>query len=345
MSVARPARCLFTAPSKPTALPYGSRRTFTTSSSFCERRHPRFASVKAADLGLISTGSKKKAVQPKQEVVLTSYTDADKKALSKKYTPEQLRVIEAGEEAISDDDLKKQGRFRSDHWRMPYLDDLSVIKPVLDKKPKGPKSDYSPEWRWMNQEERVQNMADWLIKNKDKKQDGQKGQFPSRLDWWKWSDENRQQVGYDAPPVSSLAPEVPKIKDPRFFYKPKGEEGDEDGSMENLRRQTGMSTFDIKQLKVKILVQHRVVNQTRLGKIQSLYVLAIAGNGDGRLGIGEGKATEPDEASKQAKMAAIRNMKPIPRYENRTIYGEVEGKVSAAEVKLMARPPGMFSSI
>jgi len=91
---------------------------------------------------------------------------------------------------------------------------------------------------------------------------------------------------------------------------------------------------------VKVLVRHRVVNQTRLGKIQSMYVLAVAGNGNGRLGIGEGKATEPDEAMDKARQAAIRNMQPIPRYEQRTIFGEVEGKVAASEVKLMARPPG-----
>ncbi|KAG9981445.1 hypothetical protein KCU78_g21479, partial [Aureobasidium melanogenum] len=35
-----------------------------------------------------------------------------------------------------------------------------------------------------------------------------------------------------------------------------------------------------------------------------------------------------------------RNMKPIPRYENRTIFGEVEGKVGASVVQLSSRPPG-----
>ena len=38
-------------------------------------------------------------------------------------------------------------------------------------------------------------------------------------------------------------------------------------------------------------------------------------------------------------------MQPIPRYEERTIFGEVDGKVSAVEVKLMARPPGKCSSV
>ncbi|KAL8742979.1 MAG: hypothetical protein Q9184_008169 [Pyrenodesmia sp. 2 TL-2023] len=71
-----------------------------------------------------------------------------------------------------------------------------------------------------------------------------------------------------------------------------------------------------------------------------MYFLAVAGNGRGLVGIGEGKSAEPEEARTQAKNAAIRNMQPIPRYEGRTIYGDVKGKVAATEVELMTRPPG-----
>ena len=63
-------------------------------------------------------------------------------------------------------------------------------------------------------------------------------------------------------------------------------------------------------------------------------------NQDGMVGIGEGKAAEDEDGRRQAMMNAIRNMKPIPRYEERTIYGEVEGKVGASIVKLSSRPPG-----
>jgi len=71
-----------------------------------------------------------------------------------------------------------------------------------------------------------------------------------------------------------------------------------------------------------------------------MYVLAVAGNGNGRLGIGEAKGQEIEETQTNARIAAILSMQPIPRYEDRTIFGEVEGKVSAVEVKLMSRPPG-----
>jgi ribosomal protein S5 len=56
--------------------------------------------------------------------------------------------------------------------------------------------------------------------------------------------------------------------------------------------------------------------------------------------VGEGKSVEPDEGRKQSVMAAIRNMKPVPRYENRTIFGDLEHKVGATKVQLFARPPG-----
>jgi small subunit ribosomal protein S5 len=41
-------------------------------------------------------------------------------------------------------------------------------------------------------------------------------------------------------------------------------------------------------------------------------------------------------------MNAIRNMRPVPRYEERTIYGDVEAKVGASVVQLSARSPGML---
>ena len=112
-----------------------------------------------------------------------------------------------------------------------------------------------------------------------------------------------------------------------------------------LSQQTGLTPIEISRLRVKNLVNHRVVNQTRMGKISSLYFLTIAGNEDGMLGIGEGKAAEDEDGRRQAMMAAIRNMRPVPRYEDRTIFGDVEGKVGASIVQLSTRPPGMLARI
>lgn len=363
MSVSRPARCLLSAPSS-AARPVPSTRCFHTSPKLAERRRPRFASVKAADMGLVS--SPKNAItsaasKPAAEV-FKPYTKEEKEILSKRYTPSQLRAIEAGEAAISPEDLKVQGRTRHDYFRLPYLDDLSVIRPRLDNKVKQPLSnDIGLKTRWMTEDERMDHAVKWFqdirrpgLVPTDEKQvletRGESGalQRPSRIDMWKYFDDPAHaQVGVEPGHPSSgdsLAPPVPKLDNPDIRYKQKGEVGDEEGHYDALKKQTGLTLQEIRNLKVKILVQHRVVNQTRLGKISSIYNLAIAGNGNGLLGIGEGKGGESDESAIQARIAAIRNMKPIPRYEYRTIFGDVEGKVAATEVKLMSRPPGTSTS-
>ena len=131
-----------------------------------------------------------------------------------------------------------------------------------------------------------------------------------------------------------------------------GRDGDEDeeaGAVTDLREQeeelikiTGMSAAQIRTLYNKVLVTRWVSNQTRLGKIRSTSCMAIAGNGNGWLGVGMAKSVEPSIASDTSKFLAIKNMKPIRRYENRTIFGNVKAKVSGTVVEAFARPPGKF---
>lgn len=107
---------------------------------------------------------------------------------------------------------------------------------------------------------------------------------------------------------------------------------------------TGFSEAEIRRFRTKILVTHSVVNQTHMGKMRKTYCLAVAGNGNGLVGIGEGKSVEHLEATRIATYMAVRNMMPVPRYEDRTIYGDLDIKVGAVEMKLFSRPPGAFSS-
>jgi len=134
---------------------------------------------------------------------------------------------------------------------------------------------------------------------------------------------------------SSSSPETPTVQQTRQQIAEST-----DPRILRVSQQTGLTPAEIQRLRVKNLVSHRVVNQTRMGKIRSMYYLTIAGNGDGLLGVGEGKSVEPEEGLKQSKMAAIRNMRPVPRYEGRTIYGTLEKKVGATKVQLYSRPPG-----
>lgn len=146
---------------------------------------------------------------------------------------------------------------------------------------------------------------------------------------------------------SALAPGLgKKLRGVEGMYKPPidpADEGKDDmGVYQDLKRRTGLSVANILNTNVKILVTRYVDNQTRLGKIRSLWVLAIAGNGNGRLGIGEAKSVEPAVAQLKAKLLAVQNLKPIRRYEDRTVFGKVKAKVGATIVQIASRPPGTF---
>lgn len=146
---------------------------------------------------------------------------------------------------------------------------------------------------------------------------------------------------------SAEAPDLGKVPGVKGLYKhavdPEDQGQDDSGKYQEIKRLTGMSLKDIRSLLTKGLVTRWVSNQTRLGKVRSTSVVAIAGNGNGRLGLGMAKSTEAGVAEETAQMLAIRNMKPVRRYENRTIYGNVSAKISGTVVELMARPPGMYT--
>lgn len=300
------------------------------------------------------------------------YTNEEKALLAKKYTPEQLKAIEAGEEAVDPEDLDNHGIIRTDIGALPYLDDFSQTRPVLDRRApyKGP---IDPNARLMTDEEVSQNLSDvanQVLQEKREEyarnppkdlkflEDGTPDIRTNRIDALKIESRMSDYMGTNGPippehNTSFLAPGLPKkFLEDEETVKTKSEAEledeadprDPDGIYNRLIKQTGLTLDEILDYKVKVLVRHRVVNQTRLGKIQSIYCLAVAGNQNGRLGIGEAKGQEVEETQSNARIAAIRSMQPIPRYEERTIFGDVDGKVSAVEVQLMARPPGTYTS-
>jgi small subunit ribosomal protein S5 len=301
-------------------------------------------------MGLVSN------IKPARET-FKPYDEEDRALLSKKYTPAQIRAIEAGEQAIDPEDLQSRGVIRSDMGTLPYLDDLSHTRPMLDR-PQTYEGPIDPNSRLLTREEFSEAYADTMGALEDT--EGELSD-PHRGDFLRELKEVPSFMGthgpipayqtpdYRAPglpwnfdpdnPTSKAKKETEK--DPEDDVDPR----DPDGIYNRLIKQTGLTLDQILDYKIKILVKHRVVNQTRLGKVSSIYCLAVAGNGNGRLGIGEAKGQEIEETQTNARIAAIRSMQPIPRYEERTIFGEVDGKVSAVEVKLMARPPGKSPSV
>lgn len=324
MSASSPSRCLFAYAAAPTRSCL--RRKFH-SSPIRSRPPPKYPSIKAP----ISNAANKLSHGQFQP-----YTEAEKAALSKKYTPAQMAAIEAGEEAVHPEDLANQATVRDDTFGLPYIDDLSTMHPVIDKPVRAPESNYDPNLRFRTEDEIADDFVHWARNVAPNANEEESAEYLRNM---------RLTVGKEEAernPPSYLAPTIPKVESlaPRISPDAEGKE-DLDPALIRLMRQTGFTRDDIRRFRVKNLVNHRVVNQTRLGKIQSIYFLSIAGNGRGLLGIGEGKATEPEDAKKQAQYAAIRNLQPIQRYEDRTIYGDVKGKVGATELELMTRPPGI----
>ena len=262
------------------------------------------------------------------------YSKEDLEKLKEFYTPAQFAAIEAGEAATDPEDLANQATYREDQFAFEYIDDFAKIHPIIDKPVKAPKENVDMKQRFKTEDEIAEDFAKFVNDLPEK---------PTRLDYMKFRDNLRLTVGKEEAernPRSSLAPEIPKGLE--GLRRPGLQVGDADvdPTMKRLMRQTGFSLSTIRSFRVKNLVQHRVNNQTRLGRNQSMYYLTIAGNGRGLLGIGEGKSAEPEDAKRQARFNAIRNLQPIPRYEDRTIFGDVKVKMGAVEIELMTRPPG-----
>lgn len=335
------------------------RRNFHSTPNLFERRRPRYPNIKAVDMGLIDKTTPK---TPASEL-FRPYSDEEKALLAKKYTPEQISAIEAGEGAVRPEDLDAQGVIRTDIGSLPYLDDFRHYRSVVDKKPPD-NTPIDPNARFMTKDELSTSFRKYYEKvRKENPPPEQKyGEEPdpnafdpTRLNFWRADYDSPRYMGTNGPIPSGpnlLAPAIPKKISPDGSPATSergaaaGEDGrevdprDPEGVYDQLRKQTGLSLQTLKDLNVKVLVRHNVTNMTRLGRVRSMYCLAIAGNKNGQLGIGQAKGQQALNTLALARSAAIRNMKPIPRYEERTIFGDVEAKVSAVRVKLMTRPPG-----
>lgn len=275
------------------------------------------------------------------------YTEAEKEHLSKIYSPKQMEAIEAGETAIDPKDLAEQFAFQRGPLRHHYTDDFSTIEPGVDKHVKAPISntDYNAELK--SEDDFMQDFGRFFAEMPEDVSSADWVRFVEGLRLTKGKPEN------ELNPHSSLVPDLfqpgesldedPKPPKPEIWTSQAAEEGEGmDDALRKLLKTTGYTENQIKGLRVKTLVRRSVANQTRLGKIYKAYNLSVAGNGYGLLGIGEGKSLEGMDASIQSRYRAIRNMQPIPRYENRTIFGDVRGKVGAVELILMNRPPGVY---
>ncbi|KAF9406692.1 28S ribosomal protein S5, mitochondrial [Podila epigama] len=105
----------------------------------------------------------------------------------------------------------------------------------------------------------------------------------------------------------------------------------------------GLTKQDLKKFMKRSLVVKRTSNMTTAGKIPSMYALVVVGNGDGIAGYGEGKDDEVARAVRKATNRAMRNLTAFDRYDDRTIYHDIDHKFHATKIQFRSRPPGKKS--
>ncbi|KAI5928052.1 37S ribosomal protein S5 [Camillea tinctor] len=353
MSVVRPARCLLTRRLVTASQPAAPRCSapFHSSSPLAKRR-PRFKNIRAVEMGLISP----EKVEEFSKENFPAYNPEEMEILRHTFTPEQMAALEAGEAAVDLKDITLQGRIRRDPYQLNHLDDFSNIHPIVDKRPREIEQPLHPESKFMNETEHVEHLENYLqsMIPRDVNFDNMTAQeaeqiLNTRIDFnmksAEYFEEASTLLGHPSVKSNAMAPALgKKIEGIAGMYKPPidpADEGlDDEGIYQNLKKKTGLTVRQILDVRSKILVTRLVHNQTRLGKVRSVWIQAIAGNGDGRLGVGEAKSTEAQVAVLKAKLLAIQNLQPVRRYEERTIYGTVEAKVGATIVKIESRPPG-----
>ncbi|KAF8966635.1 hypothetical protein BDZ97DRAFT_1807264 [Flammula alnicola] len=89
-----------------------------------------------------------------------------------------------------------------------------------------------------------------------------------------------------------------------------------------------------------ILMRRSVVQQTGKGKIRRVAFMVLVGDGNGLVGYGEGKHSNGAVALKAARLAAVKNMDWVERFEKRTIWTEMSTKLGATQLILRPRPVG-----
>lgn len=112
-------------------------------------------------------------------------------------------------------------------------------------------------------------------------------------------------------------------------------------NLSRLEQLTGMRKEYLRTLVARPLIRKRVVNMRPQGKKSGFYALVVVGDRQGHVGIGEGRhAQMVSLAVAQAHWQAAKNLVYIPRFKERTIFGNVEIKQGAVNLQLRAARPG-----
>jgi small subunit ribosomal protein S5 len=92
-------------------------------------------------------------------------------------------------------------------------------------------------------------------------------------------------------------------------------------------------------IKEKMIAINRVTKVVKGGRILGFAALTVVGDGDGRIGMGKGKAREVPVSVQKAMEKARRGMERVP-LKNGTVHHLVEGKHGASKVVLSPAAEG-----
>ena len=92
-------------------------------------------------------------------------------------------------------------------------------------------------------------------------------------------------------------------------------------------------------LREKMIAVNRVTKVVKGGRILGFAALTVVGDGDGRIGMGKGKAREVPVAVQKAMEQARRNMVKVSLRQG-TIHHNVRGEHGAAKVLMAPAPAG-----
>jgi small subunit ribosomal protein S5 len=92
-------------------------------------------------------------------------------------------------------------------------------------------------------------------------------------------------------------------------------------------------------LREKMIAVNRVTKVVKGGRILGFAALAVVGDGDGRVGMGKGKAREVPVAVQKAMEQARRNMVSV-KLRNGTLHHKVAGSHAASDVTMHPAPAG-----
>ena len=92
-------------------------------------------------------------------------------------------------------------------------------------------------------------------------------------------------------------------------------------------------------MREKMIQVNRVTKVVKGGRIMGFAALTVVGDGDGRIGMGKGKAREVPVSVQKAMEQARRNLIKIP-LRNGTVHHNVTGEHGAAKVLLAPAPAG-----